>query len=105
MKLIAASATAAALAVGFVIVRPPALAPARQVEGATAACRDGTTSSSKHRPGTCSHHAGVLAFEHEPPRPVAVGQGDALVHAAQQAERRACAGLTVDEPWTSCAAR
>ena len=61
MKLIAASATAAALAVGFVIVRPPALAPARQVEGATAACRDGSMSFSMHRPGTCSHHGPVTA--------------------------------------------
>lgn len=28
-------------------------------EGATARCRDGTYSFSKHRKGTCSHHGGV----------------------------------------------
>ncbi len=30
--------------------------------GATARCRDGTYSFSKHRKGTCSHHGGVAAW-------------------------------------------
>jgi hypothetical protein len=30
--------------------------------GATARCRDGTYSFSKHRSGTCSHHGGVAAW-------------------------------------------
>lgn len=31
-------------------------------EGATAVCRDGTYSFSKHRQGTCSHHGGVAKW-------------------------------------------
>jgi len=31
-------------------------------EGATARCRDGTYSYSKHRRGTCSHHGGVAEW-------------------------------------------
>jgi hypothetical protein len=30
--------------------------------GATALCRDGSWSFSKHRQGTCSHHAGVAKW-------------------------------------------
>jgi len=36
----------------------PAAAPA----GATARCRDGSYSFSKHHSGTCSHHGGVAAW-------------------------------------------
>lgn len=31
-------------------------------QGATAQCRDGTYSFSKHRQGTCSHHGGVAKW-------------------------------------------
>jgi hypothetical protein len=31
-------------------------------EGATARCRDGTYSFSRHRSGTCSHHGGVAQW-------------------------------------------
>ena len=31
-------------------------------EGATAVCRDGTYSFSRHRQGTCSHHGGVAKW-------------------------------------------
>ncbi len=31
-------------------------------KGATAQCRDGTYSYSKHRSGTCSHHGGVKTW-------------------------------------------
>ena len=45
--------------------------------GATARCRDGTFSFSKHRSGTCSHHGGVaawLAARSSTPAGVAVGR-------------------------------
>jgi hypothetical protein len=31
-------------------------------DGATAQCKDGTYSSSRHRAGTCSHHGGVARW-------------------------------------------
>src|SRR4030043_432180 len=34
--------------------------------GATAICRDGTCSYSKHRSGTCSYHGGVLQWINRP---------------------------------------
>jgi Protein of unknown function (DUF3761) len=43
-----------ALAVPAATAAPPA--------GATALCRDGTYSFSKHRSGTCSHHGGVARW-------------------------------------------
>jgi hypothetical protein len=46
----------AALIVAFAAV---ATATAKAPPGATALCRDGTYSYSKHRAGTCSHHGGV----------------------------------------------
>ena len=105
MKLIFATATASALLVGLIILRPWGPRPADPARAPAAVCQDGTTSSSKHRSGTCSWHGGVLAFEHEPPRPVAVEQGDAIVRDAADAERRACAAMPSDEPWSACAAR
>ena len=36
--------------------------PDSAAAGATARCRDGTYSFSKHRSGTCSHHGGVAAW-------------------------------------------
>ena len=45
---------AAALAVSAATAAPPA--------GATAKCRDGTYSYSKHHSGTCSHHGGVAKW-------------------------------------------
>lgn len=44
-----------ALALTFAVAGSAAAAP----PGATALCRDGTYSYSKHRSGTCSHHGGV----------------------------------------------
>ena len=38
----------------------PAAAPAP--DGATAMCKDGTYSMSKHHTGSCSHHGGVAKF-------------------------------------------
>ncbi|WP_246798029.1 DUF3761 domain-containing protein [Burkholderia perseverans] len=35
----------------------------RVPEGATAKCRDGSYSFSRHRSGTCSHHGGVAEWE------------------------------------------
>lgn len=37
----------------------PALSTSRELGGATARCRDGWISYSKHHQGTCSHHKGV----------------------------------------------
>lgn len=42
----------------FIHCPPPVTAPA----GATARCRDGSYSFSKHHSGTCSHHGGVAAW-------------------------------------------
>src|SRR5438445_7884401 len=36
--------------------------PSSVPSGATARCRDGTYSFSKHRSGTCSHHGGVATW-------------------------------------------
>src|SRR5438309_7393513 len=36
--------------------------PPAAPSGATARCRDGTYSFSKHRSGTCSHHGGVATW-------------------------------------------
>jgi len=35
-------------------------------KGATAQCKDGTYSFSKHRSGTCSHHGGVKTWLPQP---------------------------------------
>ena len=48
------------LAVLLALAIPAASAAAPP--GATALCRDGTYSYSKHRPGTCSHHGGVARW-------------------------------------------
>jgi hypothetical protein len=42
-------------------VKSPVQAPSAPA-GATARCRDGSWSSSKHRQGTCSHHGGVASW-------------------------------------------
>ena len=54
----AASKTAPAAAA------PKAAAPAGNTDptGATAKCKDGTYSKSKHHTGSCSHHGGVAEF-------------------------------------------
>jgi outer membrane biosynthesis protein TonB len=51
------------------VAAPKAPAPAKEKAaapapsgGATAVCNDGTTSTSQHRSGTCSHHGGVAKF-------------------------------------------
>jgi uncharacterized protein DUF3761 len=40
--------------------------PGHDPRGATAKCRDGTYSYSRHASGTCSHHGGVLRWIHHP---------------------------------------
>ena len=40
--------------------------PASDPSGATAKCRDGSYSYSRHASGTCSHHGGVLRWIHHP---------------------------------------
>ena len=40
--------------------------PSRSPRGATARCRDGTYSYSRHASGTCSHHGGVSRWIHHP---------------------------------------
>jgi Protein of unknown function (DUF3761) len=40
--------------------------PSSSPRGATARCRDGTYSYSKHASGTCSHHGGVSRWIHHP---------------------------------------
>ena len=40
--------------------------PGHDPTGATAKCRDGTYSYSRHASGTCSHHGGVLRWIHHP---------------------------------------
>jgi hypothetical protein len=40
--------------------------PSRDPRGATAKCRDGTYSYSRHASGTCSHHGGVARWIHHP---------------------------------------
>jgi hypothetical protein len=45
---------------GQTVMRPETCSSAPQ--GATAQCRDGTYSFSKHRSGTCSHHGGVAKW-------------------------------------------
>jgi len=52
---------AAALAVGLAGLVTP-LADAKHPPDATARCRDGTYSYSKHHSGTCSHHGGVAQW-------------------------------------------
>lgn len=39
-----------------------AAGPDNNPKGATALCRDGTYSHSKHHRGTCSHHGGVAKW-------------------------------------------
>src|SRR5438309_11555177 len=51
--------------VAVVILAAPGLTTAQQAPapaGATALCRDGTYSFSKHHSGTCSHHGGVAMW-------------------------------------------
>ena len=44
-------------------VRSPARSRSDEIpDGATARCRDGTWSFSRHRSGTCSRHGGVAAW-------------------------------------------
>jgi hypothetical protein len=50
------------LNVSGVCVHRPSASPA----GATAQCRDGTYSYSKHASGTCSGHHGVKVWVHHP---------------------------------------
>src|ERR1700730_14859288 len=45
---------------GQTVLRPETCSSAPQ--GATAQCRDGTYSFSRHRSGTCSHHGGVAKW-------------------------------------------
>src|ERR1700681_1834993 len=45
---------------GQIVLRPETCSSAPQ--GATAQCRDGTYSFSRHRGGTCSHHGGVAKW-------------------------------------------
>ena len=40
----------------------PTMAAANAPTGATAKCKDGTFSMSKHHSGSCSHHGGVAQF-------------------------------------------
>jgi hypothetical protein len=40
--------------------------PSSNPRGATAKCRDGTYSYSKHASGTCSHHGGVARWIRHP---------------------------------------
>ena len=44
---------------GQVVRSPTKTASGKPPAGATAKCRDGTFSFSKHHQGTCSHHGGV----------------------------------------------
>jgi hypothetical protein len=53
---------------------PAAAGASSPPPGATARCRDGTYSFSKHRSGTCSHHGGVAAWLGANSARVAVGR-------------------------------
>jgi hypothetical protein len=46
----------------FLALAVPAATASSAPPGATALCRDGTYSFSKHRSGTCSHHGGVARW-------------------------------------------
>jgi uncharacterized protein DUF3761 len=84
----------------------PDLAAAQQPQqpsvpaGATARCRDGTYSFSRHRSGTCSHHGGVAAWltpdSVRAPRPE---EGD-TVSPAQTGEGLTCGSTCGVERWT-----
>jgi hypothetical protein len=50
------------LVIAFALAISVAGAAAAAPPGATALCRDGTYSYSKHRSGTCSHHGGVAKW-------------------------------------------
>ena len=104
MRRTIAAAAVAAVAVALGVppwwVAPPGRAPV-----VLTLCRDGWRSRALHYSGACSHHGGVVAFGEEAPKPVAGERTDAAVHAAVEAERRACAGVMVDGPGTTCAAR
>jgi len=60
----------AGLSLAFLVGQPAYAVPSQQPQqatspapsGATARCRDGTYSFSKHRSGTCSHHGGVATW-------------------------------------------
>jgi hypothetical protein len=53
---------------------PAAAGASSSPPGATARCRDGTYSFSKHRSGTCSHHGGVAGWLGASSARVAVGR-------------------------------
>src|SRR5438552_332418 len=63
MKFAAAASFRLAFGLAALAALTPNPAPSQQPSppptGATACCRDGTYSFSKHRSGTCSHHGGV----------------------------------------------
>src|SRR2546426_11469392 len=83
----------AALTVHRAASQEPSAAPS----GATARCRDGTYSFSKHRSGTCSHHGGVATWltpdaANDPPR------SDETARAIAPA-LQACGGACGVERW------
>lgn len=47
---------------GRVVHSPAHSITGKPPEGATAKCRDGTFSFSRHHSGTCSHHGGVASW-------------------------------------------
>jgi len=53
---------AALLLVLLAVLLPMAASASSPPPGATARCRDGSYSFSKHRSGTCSHHGGVAVW-------------------------------------------
>ena len=105
MKLIA-TAVGAALLVGLALQAIWSQPSVHVVASETAIlCRDGSHSFAAHLSGACSHHQGIAALSPEAPQSGTKEQGDAVVRGAAEAERRACAGVTVDEAWPSCAVR
>ncbi len=77
MRRVVLLAVAAALAVPVAASSDPA------PPGATARCRDGTYSFSKHHQGTCSHHGGVAAWLDGRPSSPKAPSGRATVSAGQ----------------------
>jgi len=78
----------------------------RPPTGATARCRDGMYSFSRHRSGTCSHHGGVAtwlnpAAAFNPPRPGDTTQAIASVSDSPMPPREAaaCGGACGAERW------
>ena len=58
----AAPAPSAAASQAAPAAKPAATAGNTDPTGATAKCKDGTFSKSKHHKGSCSHHGGVAEF-------------------------------------------